>query len=182
MDVKWLWLNGEYYRQTGDIGDQAVDAYMYAGCVGIEIGEPTRLGVYLHQEYLSGDHDPNRGSYHVFDTLYATNHKFYGYMDLFTDIPRDTFGFGLRDDYPRLLLSTERVAFTAAYHYFRLAEETPAGEDELGGELDLVLNVKLARGLAIEGGYSYFEPDDAMDELRGDVTEHWHYVMADYRF
>ncbi len=31
------------------------------------------------------------------ETLFATNHKFYGFADLFLNIPRDTAGRGLRD-------------------------------------------------------------------------------------
>ena len=35
--------------------------------------------------------------YNVFNTLYATNHKYYGFMDYFIDIPRHTYGLGLID-------------------------------------------------------------------------------------
>ena len=58
-------------------------------------------GVSVGVEYLSGDDDPTDGTYKVFDTLYATNHKFYGFMDYFLNIPVHTFGLGLRDVHAR---------------------------------------------------------------------------------
>lgn len=58
----------------------------------------------LGGDYLSGNSDgTNIGSKsNNFNTLYATNHKFYGYMDYFLNIPTDSKQRGLIDLYTRI--------------------------------------------------------------------------------
>lgn len=51
----------------------------------------------LWYDHLSGDDDPSDGTVRVFDTLFATNHKFYGLADYFLNIPVQTVGRGLQD-------------------------------------------------------------------------------------
>ena len=89
----------EGYFQWGRTGPRAarqtILAYLLTARLGYSLALPWRPTVRAFFDYVSGDSDPNRGRVHSFDTLFGTNHKFYGYMDYFLDIPRDTGGFGL---------------------------------------------------------------------------------------
>ena len=80
--------------QSGQRGGQDVAAFMAAVRAGMHF---KRVDVALWFDYLSGDDDPGDGETRVFDTLFATNHKFYGYADYFLNIPLHTAGLGLRD-------------------------------------------------------------------------------------
>ena len=57
-----------------------------------------------------------------FSTLYATNHKFYGYMDYFMNIPAGTKRSSLIDRYLRLgIVSAKKFKATLDVHHFYLA-------------------------------------------------------------
>jgi len=56
-------------------------------------------------DYLSGDDGEDETKYKVFNTLYATNHKFYGFMDYFLNLPVHTYGKGLMDMHGKLNLT-----------------------------------------------------------------------------
>jgi hypothetical protein len=88
-----LTLTGEGYAQLGDLAHNSISAWMAAGRVTYKSTLPGALGVGLFGEALSGD----RTKEGAFDTLYGTNHKFYGEMDFFLDIPKHTALHGLVD-------------------------------------------------------------------------------------
>ncbi|MFQ5551684.1 MAG: alginate export family protein, partial [Gemmatimonadales bacterium] len=82
--------------QTGTRNGTDVTAFL----VGARLGTSLAAGhasVTLWYDYLSGDDDPADATNRVFDTLFATNHKFYGFADYFLNIERDTGGRGLQD-------------------------------------------------------------------------------------
>ena len=76
-------------------------------------------------DYLSGNSDKTSSSHsQTFSTLYATNHKFYGYMDYFINIPADTKQRGLIDPYLRIGVTTvNNFKASLDVHHFYLANE-----------------------------------------------------------
>ncbi len=156
----------EAYGQVGSVGATTIQA----GMVGVRGTwappggvEPSVTAWY---DVLSGDGDATDGTLTAFDTLYATNHKFYGLMDIvaFT-VGGAVDGQGLHDG--ALKLGIKPVAGLGVNldgHVFAAA--APAGEDALiGEEADLWLNGKLGPHLSVAGGASAFlwaadkEPD-----------------------
>ncbi|HUH12859.1 MAG TPA: alginate export family protein, partial [Longimicrobiales bacterium] len=87
---RWVGVPGplswriEAARQVGVRQGLDVAAYLLAVRLGFSLGAVG--GAELWYDRLSGDDDPLDDEVRVFDTLFATNHKFYGYMDLFTNI------------------------------------------------------------------------------------------------
>jgi len=107
-------------------------------------------------EYLSGDDNPMDNKYKVFNTLYATNHKFYGISDFFLNIPLHTYDAGLTDIHLKLKLKPcEKSLFNIAFHNFSSSEEVN-GETEFGNELDFIYNFKYNESLNIQSGYGLF--------------------------
>ncbi|TAK04531.1 MAG: hypothetical protein EPO39_11160, partial [Candidatus Manganitrophaceae bacterium] len=179
-----LW-RAEYYKQWGDRTDtQKIDAFMYALRLGYRFGFPLKPMLLVGYEVLSGDDSLTAGDYSAFDTLYATNHIYYGYMDYFTTVA-DTQGRGLRDAFVRLHLTPlEKGGFAVDLHRFSLDKEI-TGEKDLGTEVDLTFLAQMNKVTSILVGYSKFFSEKGM-ELLGRITPGedpvWGYAMVNVLF
>ena len=170
-----LGLDAELIGQAGAIAGapgaprDEVRAWLGSAEASLPVG---RARVAVGATRLSGDADPGDGVDRRFDTLFATNHKFYGAMDYF---PRLAGPAGLDDLY---LSATGRVGerwtLRAAVHHFALAAD-PGGGRVLGQELDLGVRVAVAPTAGVEAGVSAFR---ATDRLAGDEVTAWAYLMA----
>ncbi|MBS1537516.1 MAG: alginate export family protein [Bacteroidetes bacterium] len=122
---------------------------------------------------------------HSFNTLYATNHKFYGYMDYFTAIPNDTKLHGLTDIYVRLgIIPTNNLTTTLDIHSFSLANEISLDQTtiakNLGLEMDLVMEYKPTKTINLQFGYSMMFASHNMELLKGgnkDSYNGWAFLM-----
>lgn len=173
--VEGAWQTGE--RVARDVG-----AWFAAARLGRSFADG-RGGLTLWADYLSGSApgDVENGS---FDTLFGTNHKFYGFADLFLDIPLNTAGRGLVDLAlkSRWQLTPDWRA-TVDVHRFSVAEDDGLGSGTLGTELDAVVTRAVFDGLQVSGGVSRVFAGDALGPVRGigeDVT--FAYVMLDVVF
>ncbi len=89
-----------------------------------------------------------------FETLFATNHKFYGFADLFLNIPRDTRGRGLRDLALKWSLDGPAgIRIGADFHAFRAAEGLATAR--LAEEVDITLSYEINSALRLTGGWSH---------------------------
>lgn len=167
-------------EQAGVSDRQDVEAYLASARADVMFARPQggRLGMQI--DILSGDRTPGDDTFGGFNTLYATNHKFYGFMDLFLNLPGQTGDLGLVDGIVRGSLSSSGWTLRADLHRFWLAEDNPAGERAIGYELDLTASRTLSGGLGFQAGYSLFSPSEAGEVapigLGGD-TLHWAYVQ-----
>jgi hypothetical protein len=154
-------------------------AYFASGMVGVAAGR-TSLAAQL--DYLSGDDDPADAEARAFNTLYGTNHKFYGYMDYFLNIPGQLDQAGLMDVMLRGSLDLSAVTrLRADVHHFRLARDRGIGRT-LGTELDLVGTWAVAELAGLEAGAALFLPADPVAALlaafaNGSDATYWGYVQ-----
>jgi hypothetical protein len=169
--------------QGGTRGARDVSAYLLAARVGGALTD--RAALHVWYDHLSGSDEPQAGDVRVFDTLFATNHKFYGFMDLFTNIPVHTAGRGLQNvalkgSY-RLL---DHVQVGLDGHLFRLAATGDVDSGRLGEELDVTVAWRYAPGVSITGGASYFVAGDAWSSVLGhaDRNIRWAYLMLGVSF
>lgn len=137
--------------------------------------------------YLSGNDGKDASKYKVFNTLYATNHKFYGYMDYFLNIPNQTYGLGLMDIHGKVSVSPcQKSKISLAYHMFNSSEKaTLIGgktSNSFGSEIDLTLVHKYSDGVKFVGGFSTFMPGDIFKERKGKDTSFGGYFMAIVNF
>lgn len=120
---------------------------------------------------------------HVIDNLYGARHRYFGLLDYFRNYSSNTKQGGLTDlnfylDYK----VSKTVSLRNAGHFLGLAQtnsSTP-GEKYLGYENDLLLNYKFADWGALEGGYFFIIPTDALKTLHGvqnDKFSHYFYTM-----
>ncbi|GAA5521402.1 alginate export family protein [Aliifodinibius salicampi] len=180
-------LSGSAYFQGGDDATRRnISASMFSLNATRSLGN---VQLKTGFDYLSGgginDADPAR---HAFHTLYATNHKFYGHMDYFLNIPRDTRGGGLQDVYLGTTFKVnEEASIGLTYHYLALANniQNPLNTDEvsdkyLGSEIDWSFSYSFTDEIGFRMGYSTLFNSSSLDALQqraGKYTQHWGWAM-----
>jgi hypothetical protein len=138
---------------------------------------------------LSGN-DPSEDSDGTFETLFATNHKFYGFMDYFLGTP----AAGLQDAHIKVSAGlSESISVGANVHHFMEAEGGSGSTDTFGQEVDLTLSYQFADPVSVTVGASGFFPADTLPpnsaspvvDTSGGNTEdpsYWGYVMTSVNF
>jgi hypothetical protein len=178
-------LTGEPFADA----TQSVGAYMVTLKLGYTARVRTNPGVFLAVDFLSGDDDLQDDKYKVFDTLYGTNHKFYGFMDYFVIIPLNTFGRGLVDTWGRLKATpVKKTPMMLDVHYFQADKDvlvidssgtTNVGK-KFGTEVDFTISHAYAENLSFLLGASWFGPGNVFKTVRGQDDSWWFYVMATF--
>lgn len=194
-------VGGSYWGNYGDISTIFEGAYQFGSITGNDISAYllslqlfyktgiTKFG--LGGDMLSGtDPESTTNDYNTFQSNFGTNHKFYGYMDYFINIPNHTFTLGLNDIYANVNIAPKDLplSFDAAFHLFMsnqtvniITPENPSGSDEniFGQELDLTVKYTFTENTNITWGGSLFFPGDIMKALyspREDAA-FWTYLM-----
>jgi len=176
----------EGYYQSGRIaeGDSAgrldIGAYLLSASVGYTLLPDSKTRVALLYTRLSGDDSPGDGTASTFNTLFATNHKFYGYMDYFPALMATS---GLQD--LSLGVGTEIVSGLRCdldLHHFATERGVAADDggtiDVLGQEIDLVGTWKHSSAVSFQLGGGVFLPGDVVRAVRGDSPGYWMYLMT----
>lgn len=184
---------GEFYYQTGTqktlTETQQIQSYLGALSLGYQIPVPTKPTIRVWADFVSGDDNPTDSVYRSFDTLFATNHKFYGFADIFLNLPVHTKQRGLMDLGASVGFSPfQGFGLTVWYHYFRLFHGAPDAnqqmQQELASEIDVVASYTFLNGHAyISTGYSIVLPTAGMAVLgKGNQPEHWFFVECRTKF
>ncbi len=162
---------------------QDIAAYMLTGNVSYALQGELRPTLAVQADYLSGDKSPLDDTHSTFNTLYATNHAFYGYMDLFLAPSSQTGFLGLFDTMLRASVRPGPWTVRSDLHRFQLGRKAPSGERNIGVELDVTAGRVLAPGLTLLGGFGVFEPNSgAAAAGLGDDNLQWAFLQAMVRF
>jgi hypothetical protein len=167
--------------------EQDIRAWLLGARLTWDTSLPVIARIGLGADVLSGDADPADGTHRAFNTMYATNHKYYGYLDLFLDPAGRTRDRGLIDAIASARLDLGRgLALDVDGHGFWLQQEfATATARHIGWELDLTLPIRLGPGQQLQLGYSGFR-NGAAAPLIGLGQEkdlwHWAYVQATFSF
>ncbi len=168
--------------QRGERADRDVRAWMMGVRAGRSFADG-RVGLAAWYDHLSGG-DGTEEDDRAFDTLFGTNHKFYGYADLFLDLPVQTAGRGFRDAAVKTRwVVADGWTLTGDLHRFWVADDGGLDSGHLGDELDLVLTHPLTTGVTLSGGVSQVWAGGALGPVRGigeDVQ--FAYLMIDLSF
>lgn len=165
----------EFAIQRGSDGaGTAINTLMGAVNVSLALD---RLLLTAGIDFLSGD-DTGTAGYEAFNTLYATNHKYYGHMDYFLNPPVNTGGRGLIDLHLKgAVADVAGFGFKGALHLFRTHREDAAGNANLGTEIDLTAT-RSYQTVDFTAGYSLFFPGNLMEEAGGRDPASWFYLMT----
>ncbi len=174
----------EFAYQGGKLLGMDVAALMGAFNVNFTLSKKGMAPDFaLGVDYMSGDGDSLDGNFKVFDTLYATNHKFYGFMDYFTSIPGNTFGLGLMDIHAGLSVKPfKKTTAGVKYHMFKADKSytlpTGATAGDFGNEIDFTCKYAYSKQLTFVVGASVFMPGKIFKTIRGEDTATWFYLMT----
>jgi hypothetical protein len=176
--------------QMGDyLPDGSAARDIAANMVGLRAGyrlpfAGARIGV--GYDRLSGT-DPESENYGAFHTLYATNHKYYGFMDYFLNIPAATGGLGLQDILVQLSVQPmDGFSLGADLHLFStvidpatLSSAPPEAATAIGTEIDVTAKWTVAEVVGMTAGVSFFSGDENRVALTGsDDSATWLYLMT----
>jgi hypothetical protein len=170
-----LSISGTYYYQMGNNPQKTsstitTKAWMAAAKADYHFNKIFGLGI--GSDYLSGkDMNSTSPDISYFNTLYATNHKFYGSMDYFY-VSSPHSNVGLWDSYLNANINTsEKLGLQIAYHHFESAAHvmdysgSQAGSS-LGNEVDLAFGYAVMKDVKITGGYSQMFTDQSMKYVK----------------
>lgn len=182
-----LQITGTVYVQSGDdAARDNISAHMYAVKTSYTL---SNLRLSAGYDYLSGGSSRNSNpERRAFNTLYATNHKFYGHMDHFLNIPSDTRSGGLQDRYLQANYKINGHAdIMATYHYFSLAGNIAAPDDpvtalekSLGSEMDFGFAYTFTPEITLQAGYSFLIPSASLERIQqvdAGAPQQWGWVM-----
>jgi hypothetical protein len=182
----FLYNQTEFAYQGGKLNGLDVDAILFATNLGIKFPQKIKPNISVGYEYLSGDDDSNDGKVNVFDTMYATNHKFYGYMDYFLNIPAHTGTLGLTDMHVKCQISpTSTFTLAGAFHVFKSSEDLKTEKltaNSIGKEIDFTVSYGYKENVSFIGGLSFFTPGDVLKTRQGRDDTAWFYLMTVVNF
>lgn len=151
-------------------------AFMAGARVKYPVTSAVKVGVVA--DVVSGQSSATWGA---FNTLYGTNHKFYGFYDLFLNIPKDTNNHGLIDGALTADLTFRDYTATAFVHVFRAATYNDSGSAWYGAEPDVVISKPLAKNIKADVGVSAFVPFGAALG-RGDHVSWFSYSQLSFKY
>ncbi|MEX0599984.1 MAG: alginate export family protein [Rhodothermales bacterium] len=177
----------ELAYQGGRADGERVSAYMAAFRIDARLAYgPLDPVVSAGVDLLSGDDHPGSGTRRVFHTLYATNHKYYGLMDLFVSLPADTYGGGLRDYHLGTSVAPRsKIRLHVDVHHFRSDKPVALSSGTartFGTEVDATVAVAFDDATSISLGGALFAPAEIEREKRSRDTFLWGYVMTVVNF
>ena len=171
--VSSLNYEAEFAWQGGSSqGSNTFSAILIGGKV-LYASDPVKVGVLY--TLLSGDDDPTDDQLKTFNTLFATNHKFYGYMDYF---PGSSGAAGLQDiGVTAWLKISDAASISVDGHLFTTAVDIGT-ENALGKEIDATFKYRYNSSVKFTAGASIFLADDLMKGAVGGDTGWWGYLMT----
>ena len=173
----------DFALQSGtQSGGTDISASLIGVRVSLELANlPFKHSVGIGFDLISGD-DTSTVEYEAFNTLYATNHKYYGFMDYFINVPAHTKNAGLQDIIPTVSVALlKNLQAKVDYHMFSTTQEV-SGETAIGTELDLTVTYGFRKGIKVVGGYSSFTPDKVFESWKGSDPASWAYLMTIFNF
>ncbi len=155
---------GEGYYQLGKTGGQDVSAWLVAVRPSFTFDAPWKPSVTLWGEALSGDGTAEG----TFDTLFATNHKFYGEMDFFLATVGHTGKLGLVDAGGRVAVKPHaKLGLHVDVHQLMSMEADTNNKKSFGTEIDVKLVAKIHENVAVRALYGIMLAGDTLGTVQG---------------
>lgn len=183
----------EMALQTGDV--KGKDLQSFAGHWGggytfQNLPWKPRAGV--EYNYATGDSNPADGDVETFQNLFPTNHKFYGYMDVFswqnmhnaaiTLSAAPTKSLKAMLDYQMFWIADSHDAWYRANGTTMVRPINAAADSFAGSEVDLTLVWKATKNLTVQAGYSHFFAGDFLSATGASDDADFGYLSAQVDF
>ncbi|MBK6930000.1 MAG: alginate export family protein [Saprospirales bacterium] len=179
-----------FFGQFGkDNSDANISAFLGAASFGYTVSN--KFDITIGYDYISGNkalRTPATEN-HSFSTLYGSSHMFYGFMDYFLNLPKDTRSGGLQNAYLKWNISASpRTTIGLDAHYFLLANRVKTDENylanyPLGLELDFTAIHRVNAFAKVQFGFSAMFGHSSLEALNkvsggsADKPGIWGYIM-----
>ncbi len=179
--------------QTGDV--KGKDLESFAGHWGggyTFASHPWKPRIGIEYNYATGDSNSADGEVETFQNLFPTNHKFYGYMDVFAWQNIHNAAVSLS------AAPSKKLKAQLDYHLFWIADTGDGwyrangstlvrpinnmADSFAGSELDLTLIYKYCKNLTLQAGYSHFFAGDYLNATGASDDADFGYVSAQFDF
>ena len=156
---------------------RSIRAFMGSATVSATILPESKTRLSVLATVLSGDGSASDSTNETFNTLFGTNHKFYGLSDYLPDLGGD---YGLVD----LMGGIS----TAPWSGFKLAAEghlfKPQRKrtESFGTEFNLVGTWQAGAQFEFSGGAALFTPGEVLKARLGEDPRFWGYLAAQWQF
>ena len=162
----------EGYYQGGTIGDAHIGAWLAGGQVTLAPEHDIKPSFTLWYDHLSGDRNLADNQISSFDTLFATNHQFYGQIDvMWFNVGGHRDGLGLQDLALKLQAVPTKGCLTKAEWHTFFASANHSG-DYQASEVDLTVAYQITPHLTGHlGGAVVFPSHRDLDA--------WSFLMLD---
>ena len=188
----WFGLETAYYHQWGT-EQSGIPLNAWMASAKATAAPSDHWSFRAGYDYLSGEEDfatPAEGQIGLvrheivrgFNSLYGSNHKFYGAMDFFY-VSTYVNGFtpGLQNLYAGLTWKpVEQLSVDAAYHFLSTAAPVRDASKALGHEMELTASWQIASSLSLSAGYSFMQGTDTMSILKRSADKNrlqWAWLM-----
>ncbi|MCA9526020.1 MAG: alginate export family protein [Myxococcales bacterium] len=170
----------EGYYQLGDLGEESIGAWLAGARLAWTPDAAMAPRFEVIADVVSGDGTPTG----AFDTLYGTNHGYYGEADLFIALPPHTALLGLVDLGGRVSLKPRAdLTLAGAFHAFTSVEPGPDDATDFGEEIDLTVDWRATERFTLAGLATLVLPGDLWTAVRGgDKAEQALFVTGDFGF
>src|SRR5712692_5605222 len=186
---------GEFAFQTGEVAGLDLIAFAAHVGFGYNVDCPWKPRLFAEYNFASGDNDPTDGDDGTFQNLFPTNHKFYGFMDLFSwqNLHNPELSLkakpckqvGLEADLHGFWLADTNDAWYRANGVTKVRPITPASRNAdsyVGAETDLVITYQPVKFLTLVAGYSHFFAGDYLKATGSSDDADFGYVQGTVSF
>jgi hypothetical protein len=179
--------------QFGDVKGKDLSAFAGhwgVGHIWTELAWKPRLSV--EYNFATGDSSAKDGDVGTFQNLFPTNHKFYGYMDVFSwqNIHNPAVSFSVQPtkalklqlDYHAFWLAKTTDAWFRANGVTAVRPITPGADNFAGSELDFTATYKLNKNFSFLVGYSHFFAGDYLSGAGSKASDDADFAYAQVTF
>ena len=179
---------GEFAFQAGQVSNLDLTAFAAHVGGGYNFDCPWSPRLFAEYNFASGDHNATDGNIETFQNLFPSNHKFYGYMDLFSwqNLQNVAASFRVKPtkktsmqlDYNAFWLANTNDAWYRANGTTRVRPITPGAPNYVGSEIDLTGTYQPFKFLAFQAGYSHFFSGSYVGATGPDSDANFGYIQA----
>ena len=183
----------EMAYQMGDAKGKDLEAFAGHWGAGYTFAaHPWKPRVGIEYNYATGDSNPTDGDVETFQNLFPTNHKFYGYMDVFAWQNLHNAAVSLS------AMPSKKLKAQLDYHMFWIADTSDGwyrangttlvrpinsmADSYAGSEVDLTFIYKHSKNLTLQAGYSHFFAGDYLNATGASDDADFGYASAQIDF
>jgi len=190
--TKGLDYDAEVAFQTGEVQGRSLCAWAAHAGIGYTFDLLWKPRISIEYSYASGDENPFDDDIQTFQNLFPTNHKFYGYMDLFawTNVHNPALNLKFAP-HKNLTVELNGHVFFAATNedaWYRANGVTPVrpvnrdADTFEGTEFDATVTWRPVSPLALQVGYSHFWAGDFLKATGRNDDAQFLYTQATLEF